>query len=126
MKYVLGSLGSAIKKELKAVASDDNSLLKGQSIPSMKNFGWEKVLDELKLHAPIFLHIFQSITTTKSERPNQNAIIGMCASLLLKHRYSKMSMMQKIVSIILHAGRASKQVSLYIKSKTTFFIHCNC
>ena len=115
LKYALGFLGNAIKKEMKALASDSsNSVLKGQNIPSMSNFGWEKVLEELNVHAPILLQLLRSVTTTKSVRPNQNAIIGMCVSLLLKHCYSKMSMMQKIVSVILYAGHASKQVSLFL------------
>ena len=52
--------------------------------------------------------ILSSITKTKSERANQNAIIGMCATILLKHRYSKMSLVQKIISTILYAGHTSK------------------
>ena len=38
------------------------------------------------------------------------SIIGVCAVILLKQRH-KMSMFQKIVSIVLYAGHTSKQVS---------------
>ena len=34
----------------------------------------------------------------------------MCVSLLLKLRYSKMALVQRMVSIILYAGHAGKQV----------------
>ena len=70
------------------------------------------VLQELHVHAHNLLHLLNSITSTKTDRDNQKAIIGMCASILLKHRYSKMSLVQKIVSVILYAGHTSKQVSM--------------
>ena len=78
----------------------------------MQNFIWDVVLLELHVHAPNFLHLLNSITSTKTDRDNQKAIIAMCASILWKHRYSKMSLVQMIVSVILYAGHTLKQVSM--------------
>ena len=111
-KHVLNHLGKILRREMKAMVSDNTgSLLRSQEIESMQNFSWDVVLQELHAHAPNLLHLLNSITSTKTDRDNQKAIIGMCASILLKHRYSKMSLVQKILSVILYAGHTSKQVS---------------
>ena len=78
------------------------------------------VLQELHVHAPNLLHLLNSITSTKTDRDNQKAIIGMCASILLKHHYSKMSLVQKIVSVILYAGHTSKQVVRLLLNRKNF------
>ena len=47
---------------------------------------------------------------TRKPRTNRNAVIGMCSAILLKFRNSKMSMVQKMLSLILYAGNSGKQV----------------
>ena len=75
-------------------------------------FSWDKLLGELEENAPILLAILRECTQTKVPRPNQMSVIGMCAAIVLKYRYSKMSLVQKIISIILHGGHRGKLVSL--------------
>ena len=76
----------------------------------MKEFTWDKLLDEMKLHAPMLLSILQAVTHTKRPRTNTNAVTGMCTAILLKHRFSSMCLVQKIVSLVMFAGRSGKQV----------------
>ena len=96
-KYVINHLGNTLQREMKVMVSDNtSSVLRSQDIESMKNFSWDLVLQELHMHAPNFLHLLTSLTKTKTNRENQKAIIGVCASILLKYRYSKMSLVQKI------------------------------
>ena len=97
------------------VSDHTSSVLRNQKLEGMRKFTWNLLIDELKVQAPNFLHLLSSLTRTKSERDNQKAIIGFCASILLKHRYSKMSLVQKVISIILYAGHTSKQVRLLVK-----------
>ena len=77
----------------------------------LKRFKWSSLLEELKQYAPQFLAILSSIIPSKKAK-NQCAVIGMCTAIILKHTCSKMSLMQKIVSTILYAGHASKQVRM--------------
>ena len=95
------------KKELKNMAV--NSFLKSGDV---KGFKWSSLLKELKQYAPQFLSVLTSIIPSKKHQ-NQCAAIGMCTAIILKHTSSKMSLVQKIVSLILYAGHASKQVFSY-------------
>jgi len=36
----------------------------------------------------------------------------MCAALMLKHRFTEMSLVQKIISLVLYAGHSDKQVGI--------------
>ena len=68
------------------VSDNTGSVLRSQEIESMQNFSWDFVVQELSVHAPNLLQLLHSITSTKTDRDNQKAIIGMRASILLKHR----------------------------------------
>jgi len=115
MQYVLDHLGNILRSEMKAMISDNTgSVLRSQDIKTMQNFSLDLILQELHVHAPSFPCLLHSITSTKTDRDNQKAIIGMCASILLKHRYIRMSSVQKILSIILYAGHTSKQVNVIL------------
>lgn len=111
-KYIFNIIGNTIRKEMKVMVSDKvDSILRSQCANKLKIFNWNLLMSELTVHAPYLLNILHSITKTITPRDNQTAIIGVCAAILLKHRYSKMSLVQRIVSIILYSGQASKQVN---------------
>ena len=113
-KYIMDRLCNIIRKEMRVLSSDDsNSAMKHQDMNAMKNFKYDSLLRELSEFTPNLLYILNSITRTKRKRQNQTAIICMCAAILTKHRYSKMSMFQKIISAILYCGHVSKQVHYY-------------
>lgn len=112
-KHIMNIVGNKMRKEMKAMVSDNvNSVMRSQGIDELKSFNWDILIQELTIHAPTLLNILISITKTITPRENQKAIIGICATILLKQRYSKMSLVQKIISIILYAGHASKQVKI--------------
>ena len=43
-------------------------------------------------------------------RPKIDQIISLCASIILRNKSSHMNLFQRIMSVILRAGHASKQV----------------
>lgn len=111
-KYVLAKVGSIVRSELACMCSDKtDSILRSQSASDMKHFEWDKLLSELEAHTPVLLSILQSCTQTRRPRPNRKAIVGICAAILLKHRFGKMSLIQRILSVVLYAGHAGKQVT---------------
>ena len=90
------------------MASDStNSLLK---MEGLKEFEWDALIGELSTHAPVLLGVLQAATKTRSPRTNTNAVIGICAAIIFKQRNSKMSLVQKIISLVLYAGHTSIQV----------------
>lgn len=110
-KHLWDLIGLRLRRELRNMVSDTtHSILRSQSAEPMKSFSWDAVINELLQHAPTLLFILRACTQTRVERSNVKAVIGTCAVILLKHRYDRMSMFQKIVSIILYAGHCSKQV----------------
>ena len=48
--------------------------------------------------------------TVKSKRPSDSTVLGMCASILLRHKNLHMNLVQRMVSIMLNNGHSSKQV----------------
>ena len=106
-RRVLSLIGREIQ-EIKAMSSDKtHSIL---STESLKEFEWRTLLEELHTNAPVLVGILQAATKTRVTRLNGGAIVGMYASILMKHRNPKMNLLQKIVSLVLYSGHAFKQV----------------
>ena len=112
-KYVMKKIGILVRREIVQMCSDKTkSILSSQSMSDLKDFTWDKLLTELSANAPTLLSILQSCTHTRKTKPNHNAVIGMCCAIILKYHFSKMSMVQKIMSLILYAGNSGKQVDM--------------
>ena len=111
-RHLLKQIGMLLRNELVFLCSDSaGSILRRQSVLELKEFTWKKLIGELEHKAPLFLTILCECSYTRTPRPNQDAVIGMCAAILLKHRVSKMSLMQRILSLVLYGGHSGKQVS---------------
>lgn len=109
--YVVKKIGILVRRELMLMCSERvNSILSSQSMSDLKTFSWKALLSELSSNAPVFLSILQSCTHTRKPRQNKDGVIGMCCAILLKFRYQNMCLVQKILSLILHAGHCGKQV----------------
>ena len=116
-KHVLKAIGSEIRKEMKMMCCDATaSVLQSDKKEDLSTFTWSALMGELSKYAPTFMYILKTCTKTKVTRVNQQAIIGFCAAILLKHHLNRMSLVQKIVSIILFNGCMSKSVRSSILS----------
>ena len=114
-QYLIKRIGGIIRKELVLMCSDKtNSILGSQLVCDLKEFTWDKLFEELSFNAPILLSILRDCTQTRRPRTNRSAVIGMCFAILLKYRYLKVNLIQKIISMILYAGDSTKQVIYYI------------
>lgn len=87
------------------------SVLRSTKKEDLSTFSWEILWKEISTHASTFGSVLTECTKTRANKANRQAVIGICAAILLKHRYSQMSLVQKIISIILSNGCASKSVS---------------
>ena len=85
-------------------------MLRTHSKHMLLEFNWDALKTELLVNAPILLSILEACTHTKSPLTNSTAVIGMCAALILRHRFTKMCLLQKMISLILYAGHSDKQV----------------
>lgn len=121
-KYLLVKIGTMIKKEIKTLSSFD-SILKSQSLDHLMNFKWELIINELQQKAPIFLSFLKVATKTHTKRANKDAVICMCVSILLKYSFKELNLVQKLISLILYWGHASKR--LVTLGQNNNFIICN-
>lgn len=127
---LLKKLGVILRKELKVMCSEKvNSVLR--HTPS-SSFSWDSLKSELCQYAPTLLSIMIECTKTVVPCSNRDAVVGFCCSILVKYRYARMCAVQKMLSIVLYGGHASKQVilsihtrqfRLYTYSHTVLFIH---
>uniref|UniRef100_A0A1X7SNG4 Uncharacterized protein n=1 Tax=Amphimedon queenslandica TaxID=400682 RepID=A0A1X7SNG4_AMPQE len=106
---IIRKVGQLIRKEIKALSSS-NSILKSKSSADLKQFRWNAIYDDLRDKAPFFLSIMESATKTRATRKNTCAVICLCTTILLKYRYRELNFVQKIISLILYASHASKEV----------------
>ena len=107
-RYLIKRVQTIVHKELRSLCSNKvNSVLRRAD---MRKFSWDLLLDEVKLHAPLFFAIIQSCARTTTPRDNDKSVIGICIAVLLKHKFHKMCLVQKLISIVLYAGHAGKEV----------------
>ena len=106
---VLKKIGRVLKEEMKVMCSEKTaSILCSGDYHTSKTFRWRALLEEMNVHAPMLAYVLKSCT---GKSINKNAVIGACASILLRHRCSRMSLLQKFIMLILHAGHCGKQVT---------------
>ena len=111
--FIVKGLGRCLQQEVARLCSYDAvSILHSKATDSLKNFTWEKLLDEVRESAPILVKFLQSCTKTRKPRRNQDAIIGVLVAIMCKHRQPMLSLFQQLVSPILYSGHASKRVCM--------------
>lgn len=118
-------MGRELAREIQVMSSDDaKSILQSSNPDDLKEFKWDTLLCELSKYAPVMSRLLLLATKTKRPRLNQKAVIGVCAAILINHRNSKMSLVQKLTSLILYAGHTSKQV-IYLHSNLYLLVKFN-
>lgn len=131
---VLNVLGKDITKELKSMCSlCTSSILRTDKLLS---FSWSDLEKELQDLAPTLyvlldraleIHISPSRAkgrkTNKYRRVRKDGILGLCAALLCRYRNQSMNLLQRLVSVILYRGGASKQACLLCVDVTEVHLH---
>ena len=126
---IVTKVGRLIREEVRVMCSNkSDSVLRSTDPETLRNFNCDSVVSEMEKYTPTLLKILKEVTTPpkvrKSQAPKQrlrlagnnkqNAIIAMSTAILCKNRRPSMCLLQKIISLILQAGRSSKQVCVSI------------
>lgn len=82
-----------------------------KTVEQLKTFTWSMAEEELTERAPTLYNILRSVSARDSSKAKLSSV-GMAAAILLRARNKKMSLVQSIISVILHAGHCSKKVLL--------------
>ena len=126
-KKVIEIMGKELSKELKHVSSlKVNSLLRDRTAQAVESFSWSQLNQELNKEAPATFSLLQQCAHVKrrtrkgkgSRRsarrtPSEDAIVGLCMSILLRGRSQRMNLVQRIVSMLLFGSHAPKQVRMF-------------
>ena len=115
-KYIkIQKVAKLVRVEMSSLCSERvDSMLRNHCKDSLINFDWDDFKAELLSNAPVLVSLLEACTHTKTPRTNTTSVIGMRAALMLKHRFTQMSLVQKIVSLVLYAGHSDKQVVISI------------
>lgn len=119
---VLKVVGQQIRKEMMVMCKQKTaSVLRDLSSEAMQSFTWDTLVEELKTKAPTLLQMIRECVRTKRRQVSarsyivdENAIIGLCTAILLRHRNKNMNLVQRIISVLLYSGHAPKQVLLHV------------
>ena len=107
--HLVNCLKKSVKSEIKALCSKSVLLQKGKD--SMCSFRWEQLQTDLHDKAPVLSGLLHACIPSTS-KCNPAAIVGMCVSILAKARQPTACLVQRVVSLVLYAGHASKQVGV--------------
>ena len=109
-------LGKKLSKEMKAMCSlKSKSILRRRDVMSLQGFQLEALTKEMECVAPNTLSLLRSCLASRkpSKAKNVKSKVGVCSAILLRGRSQRMNLLQKIVSLMLYSGHASKKVCLY-------------
>ncbi len=115
---VVNVVGQVLRSEIAAICSDNfNSIMRDKSVMSVQNFKnvATSLHSELRSKAPTLLYLLMSCLKTAKPRRNTEYIVVVVVSILCKHRRPSACLIQRIISLILYVGHASKQVSYSLK-----------
>ena len=131
---VVKLLGKKVEKEMKKMfALSTRSILRQRDPTSLEEFELGSVIKDMEKHAPNTLSLLRSCLAgrkqskasrlktkgrTKPRVIDADRVVIVCCAILLRGRSQRMNILQRIVSLILYCGHASKRVS---KTKYTMF-----
>ena len=103
-------LNEIVGNEIKILCSDKETSIFRDKSHHLDNFSWEPLWSELSSKAPVLLSIMKGCTPKKADLERIKHIICTCAAIPLKFCNRKLCYFQAVISLLLHAGHASKQV----------------
>lgn len=113
-KQVIIEVGKVIKNELKLFCSNKfDSILVETSQAALQFFTWESMWEEMAKATPFLLSILQSCMSKQAKIERLKAVICMCFAILAKFRNPRLCLVQSMMSMILLAEHASKNVSVH-------------
>ena len=102
---VLNVVALKIRSQMQAICSSNFSSMLRNDHGELKNFSWELLWDEFQTKVPWLVKFLKTIL------PGVDKIfVSFVICLLLKKKCQKMSLMQRMMSVVLYGNSASKQV----------------
>ena len=111
--FIISELCKVIRSEIKDICSiKHDSILRMKTRPAVEMFTWDRVWSELEEKTPLLLKIVrESLPPSRHSIDTIKPALCTCVCILLKLRNPHMNLVQGILSIVLRAGNANKQVN---------------
>ena len=111
---LVSAICGAVGAEMKYVCSESHdSILQLKSKTALEHFTWETVWTELQQSSPTLMAILHGFTpVTKHNNEDIRPALCLCASILLMLQNDKVNLVQSVISLVLKAGHATKQVCI--------------
>ena len=105
--YITNEVCKIVRMEAKNICSTKQESIFRSADEAIGDFNFEKVWSELRQKMPTLIKIILAVLPVKEvNKPLICLIIGM----ILKQRFSKMSLIQRVLSVFLYGQGASKKV----------------
>lgn len=114
-------LSKSLAKEMKRLCSKKvMSALRKRDLSSLQEFDVNSIIKEMEQYAPSVLILLRGCLlgckcpkagAKKSRSLSADLIVAVCCAILLRGRSQRMNMLQRIISLVLYCGHASKRVS---------------
>jgi hypothetical protein len=106
---VLKKVGAILRKEQKQLCGL-NSCFSKKNVTALETFTWSHFITQLKANAPsLFTVLAESVEKTGLKK---DIAIVFCAALLVRSHSSRANIVQRMMSLLLYASHAPKQVLL--------------
>lgn len=117
--HLIHYLSKQITKEMKHFCSDRvKSVLCSKNLNSVQSFDIKSIIQEMEKHSPSILSILRGCLAgrraSKAQKPRKfevDHVVAVCCAILLRGRSQRMNLLQRIISLVLFSGHASKRVS---------------
>ena len=104
---IITALSKQINKEMDSVCSTKSDTIFSKDCNKV-DFSWDRIWKEIEMYLPTFLALLVSIMGEKTNKP----LVCMIVSIVLKHRFHELSLVQGVISVLLYGNSAHKQVTL--------------
>ena len=105
-KDILYRISHTTKGEIKKCADTKGSFIKGE-LAALQNFNWESMFVLFEHYMPTLLHFLKLLIPNSQKR---KPLVCTIALQILKNCYSKMSLFQQAVSLLLYGNSTKKKV----------------
>lgn len=112
-KEVLERLGMVIPKQLNIMCRRSSTCVLGEkSKDIVATFSWDKLIKRKLLQHQWW----------KKRLPNTDVLVSIVVAIILRIGSQKLNFIQRIVSVVLYAGHASKRISAWASVKVIVYI----
>lgn len=88
------------------------SILRKNKFPGMSTFDWKLIIEEIKSRCPILLKVFVTVMGKMSTEKLDQFIAPLCTcyAIMMQKRNHELSLVQRVNTVLLAEGNASKKV----------------